>query len=215
MSYYPMFVNLAGKACLVVGAGKVAERKIASLLAAGARVTVVGLTATADIQKWCQEEKVTLHLRAFRPEDVLEMTIIIAAASDPAVNLAVYHACQPHQWVNIVDRPDLCSFFVPAMVERGDLQVAISTGGANPGLAKKMRRQVEEWIGPEYESYTHFLKEMRQRILSLGLPNADKQVILRELLNDRFFSWTQKGEIEQRDREASELVQRYIREQPL
>lgn len=211
MSLYPMFVNLTDKRCLVVGAGKVAERKIASLLSAGAKVTVVSLSCTPVIQQWSDEARLTLHLRAFSPEDVQEMTIIIAATSDAAANLAVHQACRPHQWVNIADRPDLCSFFVPAMVERGDLQVAISTGGANPGLAKKLRRRVEEWIGPEYESYTQFLGEMRQQVLSLGLGEEEKQIILRELLDDRFFQWILNGEIERRDREAKELLHRLPR----
>lgn len=211
MSLYPMYVNLTDKRCLVVGAGKVAERKIASLIKAAARVTVVSPTSTPGIQKWSDEGSVTLHLRTFSPEDVHKMTIIIAATDDPAVNLAVHQACQPHQWVNIADRPDLCSFFVPATVERGDLQVAISTGGANPGLAKKLRRQAEEWMGPEYESYTQFLGEMRQQVLSLGLEEGEKRIILRELLDDRFFQWTQNGEIERRDREAKELLHRLPR----
>jgi len=208
MSFYPMFANLTEKPCLVVGAGKVAERKIASLLSSGARVTVVSPTCTSGIQKWSDEGRLTLHLRSFSPEDVREMTIIIAATDAAAVNLAVHEACLPHQWLNIVDRPDLCSFFVPAVVERGDLQVAISTGGANPGLAKKMRRQLEQWIGPEYESYTLFLREMRQQVLSLGLGEDEKRIIMGELLDDRFFQWTQNGDIERRDREAQELFYR-------
>jgi precorrin-2 dehydrogenase / sirohydrochlorin ferrochelatase len=208
MSFYPMFASLAGKPCLVVGAGKVAERKITSLLAAGAYVTVVSLTCTASILELADAGRLTIHHRHFIPEDVREMVIVIAATNDATTNLAVHEACLPHQWVNIVDRPQLCSFVVPALVERGELQVAISTGGANPGLAKKMRRQIEMWIGPEYEAYTLFLKERRKQILSLSLSEKEKQLILRELLEDRFFQWTQTGEIERRDREAAELINR-------
>ncbi|MGG1658553.1 precorrin-2 dehydrogenase/sirohydrochlorin ferrochelatase family protein [Brevibacillus sp. NRS-1366] len=206
MPYYPMMVRLHQKRCLVVGGGQVAERKIGSLLAAGADVAVVSPSVTDTIQTWMHHGKVVVHPRSFVPQDVQGAVIVIAATSDPAVNLAVFKACLPHQWINIVDRPDLCTFTVPSLVERGDLQIAISTGGHNPGLAKKLRRQLEQWIGPEYEGYTLFLGEMRRQVLALALNEADKRAILSELLDDRFLHWTKTGETERRDREAAALL---------
>ncbi|MFS0918117.1 bifunctional precorrin-2 dehydrogenase/sirohydrochlorin ferrochelatase [Brevibacillus sp. 179-C 1.1 NHS] len=206
MTHYPMMVNLQNKRCLVVGGGQVAERKIGSLLAAGADVTVVSPSCTAIVLEWAHAKKLMVALRPFSPQDVKEADLIIAATGDPAVNLAVYEACSPHQWINIVDRPDLCSFTVPSVVSRGDLQIAISTGGNNPGLAKKMRRQLEEWVGPEYEDYTLFLGRMRRRVLSLEVSESDKKSILAELLDDRFLHWTKSGETERRDQEAEALL---------
>lgn len=208
MGYYPMFVKLTGKQCLVVGAGKVAQRKIAGLLAAEADVTVVSPSVTPTVEEWSVTGRIMLHRRVFHPEDVQGMAVIVAAASDPAVNLAVYEAALPQQWVNIVDRPDLCSFVVPAVVERGDLQIAISTGGQNPGLAKKLRSEWEERLGAEYEDYTRFLGEMRRRLLSLGLEEEEKRSILTALLDERFYHWTKSGQIERRDREAEKLFTR-------
>ena len=208
MGYYPMFVKLTGKQCLVVGAGKVAQRKIAGLLAAEADVTVVSPSVTPTVEEWSVTGRIMLHRRVFHPEDVQGMAVIVAAASDPAVNLAVYEAALPQQWVNIVDRPDLCSFVVPAVVERGDLQIAISTGGQNPGLAKKLRSEWEERLGAEYEEYTRFLGEMRRRLLSLGLEEEEKRSILAALLDERFYHWTKSGQIERRDREAEKLFTR-------
>lgn len=206
MKHYPMMVNLHGKRCLVVGGGRVAERKIGSLLASGADVMVVSPACTDQVAAWASTGQITLVARTFVPEDVREAVIIVAAANDPAVNLSVHQACLPHQWVNIADRPDLCTFTVPSVVERGDLQIAISTGGHNPGLAKKLRRQLEEWIGPEYEDYTRFLGELRRRVLALSLDEQDKRTILAELLDDRFLHWTKTGETAKRDQEAMQLI---------
>ncbi|MGN7470851.1 precorrin-2 dehydrogenase/sirohydrochlorin ferrochelatase family protein [Brevibacillus sp. SAFN-007a] len=216
MRPYAMMVNLEQKHCVVVGGGQVAERKIASLLAAGAAVSVVSPSCTEAMREWEQAGKLTLRLRPFVPDDVADAVLVIAATSDPAVNLAVYEACRQAgcQWINVVDRPDLCSFTVPSVVERGDVTVAISTGGNNPGLAKKLRRQLEAWIGPEYEDYTLFLGKMRRRVLALDeLRPADKRAILAELLDDRFLHWTRSGESERRDREAAALVAGWLERQ--
>ncbi|WP_312112558.1 precorrin-2 dehydrogenase/sirohydrochlorin ferrochelatase family protein [Brevibacillus reuszeri] len=207
MPYYPMMVQLRQKHCLVVGGGQIAERKIGSLIAAGAdEVTVVSPSVTDMIIAWERSGQVMIHHRPFEPADVQAAVMVIAATNDSAVNLAVYNACLPHQWINIVDRPDLCSFTVPSLVERGDLQIAISTGGHNPGLAKKLRRQLEQWIGPEYEAYTLFLGEMRRQVRALDLHEKDKRAILSELLDDRFLHWTKTGETRRRDQEAELLL---------
>ncbi|QUO40707.1 bifunctional precorrin-2 dehydrogenase/sirohydrochlorin ferrochelatase [Brevibacillus composti] len=207
MRLYPMMVNLEGKRCLVVGGGRVAERKIDKLLAAGAEIAVVAPSCTAAVAKWAREERLFLYRRPFAPEDTRHALIVIAATDDPDVNLAVYQACASHQWVNIADRPDLCSFTVPSVVERGDLQIAISTGGHNPGLAKKLRRQMEAHIGPEYEEYTAFLGAMRRRVLELSLDDRQKREILSALLDDRFLCWTKSGERERRDLEAERIIE--------
>ncbi|GED68371.1 precorrin-2 dehydrogenase [Brevibacillus reuszeri] len=207
MPYYPMMVQLRQKHCLVVGGGQIAERKIGSLIAAGADdVRVVSPSVTDMIIAWERSGQVMIHHRPFEPADVQAAVIVIAATNDSAVNHAVYNACLPHQWINIVDRPDLCSFTVPSLVERGDLQIAISTGGHNPGLAKKLRRQLEQWIGPEYEAYTLFLGEMRRQVRALDLHEKDKRAILSELLDDRFLHWTKTGETRRRDLEAELLL---------
>ncbi|MGG4493623.1 precorrin-2 dehydrogenase/sirohydrochlorin ferrochelatase family protein [Brevibacillus reuszeri] len=207
MPYYPMMVQLRQKHCLVVGGGQIAERKIGSLIAAGADdVTVVSPSVTDMIIAWERSGQVMIHHRPFEPADVQAAVIVIAATNDSAVNHAVYNACLPQQWINIVDRPDLCSFTVPSLVERGDLQIAISTGGHNPGLAKKLRRQLEQWIGPEYEAYTLFLGEMRRQVRALDLHEKDKRAILSELLDDRFLHWTKTGETRRRDQEVELLL---------
>ncbi|WP_411503645.1 precorrin-2 dehydrogenase/sirohydrochlorin ferrochelatase family protein [Brevibacillus centrosporus] len=207
MRYYPMMVNLQKKRCLVVGGGLVAERKIRGLLDADADVYVVAPSCTDQIDAWSQQGEIAWERRFFEPTDTEKAVLIIAATNQPDINLAVYQACQPQQWINIVDRPDLCTFTVPAVVERGDMQIAISTGGNNPGLAKKLRSQIEKWVGPEYGDYTRFLGEMRQRVLRLHLAESQKRAILAKLLDERFLDWTRSGELGRRDREAERLLQ--------
>jgi precorrin-2 dehydrogenase/sirohydrochlorin ferrochelatase len=206
MQLYPMMANLKGKRCLVVGGGKVAERKIRGLLNTGALIGVVSPDCTPTIREWAEQGAITLHLRRFAPDDARGAAIVIAATDDPAVNLAVYYACEPWQWINIVDRPDLCTFTVPSVVERGSLQIAVSTGGSNPGLAKKLRRQLEAWIGPEYAEYAAFLGDMRTKVLALKWDERRKRTLLEQLLDDRFLHLTREGRRDERDREAESLL---------
>ena len=207
MSFYHIAVKLKEKKCLVVGGGKIAQRKIQSLLRAGADVTVVCPHHTPLIEKWVEQKRIFLYSREFLPSDVLDMSIIIAATDKPKVNLYVYEVTHPNQWINIVDRPELCNFIVPAVVERGSLKIAISTGGSNPGFAKKLKFQIEEMIGSEYAEYVEFLGIFRKEIQGKQLSLTKQNHLLKELLNDRFLEWTRQGEFELRDQEARRVIE--------
>jgi precorrin-2 dehydrogenase/sirohydrochlorin ferrochelatase len=206
MNFYHIAVQLKGKKCLVVGGGKIAQRKIQSLLRAGADVTVVCPQYTPLIQHWEEQKRISLYPREFLSSDVLDMNIIIAATDNPKVNLRVYELTDQSQWINVVDRPDLCNFMVPAVVERGSLKIAISTGGTNPGFAKKLKLQMEKIIGPEYEEYVNFLGTFRKEIQDKQLSLVDQNALLKELLHDRFLEWTRQGELELRDKEARKIL---------
>ena len=166
MKGYPMVVDLRGKSCVVVGGGKVAERKVKSLLAAGASVSVISPKSTACFEDWAAAGKIALIPRAFQQEDTAGAQLVIAATDDPNTNLLVYHSIDTKQWINIVDRPDLCTFTVPAVIERGAIQIAIGTSGTYPAFAKKLREKIEELIGPEYADHVQFLGEVRARIMA-------------------------------------------------
>ena len=175
-SYYPVFVNLQGKRCLVVGGGEVAARKVQGLLEAEARVVVVSPQLSKLLAELTAQGLIGYWARPFRTSDVLGCALVIGATDQPEVNTAVFKAARTHHiWVNIVDTPDACDFIAPAIVRRGDLQIAISTGGQSPTLAKRIRMQLEELYGSEYARLLETLGRERRRIRHLvGNPELRK-----------------------------------------
>ncbi|WP_462412765.1 precorrin-2 dehydrogenase/sirohydrochlorin ferrochelatase family protein [Neobacillus sp. Marseille-QA0830] len=165
-SYYPIMLRLEGKKVVVVGGGKVAERKVKGLLGTGAHITVISPEAGENIQKLAVEGKVTWHERPFEPADTQGVDMMFAASNDSLINQLVKDACGPRQLVTIADDPDSSDFHVPARINRGRLSIAISTGGASPTLARKIRRQLEEQFDPDYGDFLEFLFLKRQWILS-------------------------------------------------
>lgn len=163
---YPVNLVLDGRPCLVVGGGKVALRKVEGLLACGGRVTVVAPTVDGGLR----ELPVTIEERPWRPADLDGMWLVIAATDDPAVNRAVYDAGQrAGVWVNGADDPANCSFTLPSVVRRGDLQVTVSTGGRSPALATWLRRRLEGEIGPEYAVLLDLLAAERDGLKAAGV----------------------------------------------
>ncbi|GIP35208.1 bifunctional precorrin-2 dehydrogenase/sirohydrochlorin ferrochelatase [Paenibacillus sp. J2TS4] len=207
MRSYPMFANLQGKLCVVVGGGHVAERKTASLLDSGARIKLVSPRCTEQFERWASHRDIELIRRRFEPQDVAEAALVLAATDDPETNLQVYRSIGPNQWINVADRPDLCTFTVPAIVERGKLQIAIGTGGRCPGLAKKLKGTVERAIGPEYEEYVDFVGAWRQRMIHLKLPASLKKQLLERLLDDSLLELTRSGKREARNQAAGRLLE--------
>jgi precorrin-2 dehydrogenase/sirohydrochlorin ferrochelatase len=167
-SYYPMFVDLQGKRCLVVGGGEIAARKVQGLLDADALVVVVSPKLSDALSALAAQGVIAYRPRPFRVDDVLGCTLVIGATDQPEVNMAVGKAARAHDvWVNIVDTPEACDFIAPAIVRRGALQIAISTGGHSPTLAKRIRMQLEEAYGPEYGRLLEKLGRERDRIRHL------------------------------------------------
>jgi len=166
MQTYPLFAKLTDKPCLVVGGGAVGERKVEDLRLAGARVTVISPELTPHLAELAGAGKIRHLAEAFREEQVAGMALVMAATDDPEVNARVSAAAQARGiWVNVADAPEFCTFIVPAQVRRGDLTVAISTGGASPALARKLREELQEHFGPEYLPYLALLKAVRVRLL--------------------------------------------------
>ena len=142
--YYPVYLDLQGKGCIVIGAGVVAERKARQLLAAGASVTLVSPQATKALRQQAQEGRLTWLPRPYRQGDLAGMFLAIAATDDEAVNRQVHHeAAQEKVLLNVTDVPTLCDFIAPAVVERGPVTVAISTSGVSPALARRLRELME------------------------------------------------------------------------
>jgi len=163
--YYPIFLDLEDKPCVVVGAGRTAIRKIEGLLACGASVRVIAPHAEERVEALARAGTILLKKRAFRPGDTEHARLVIAATDDPDVNRSAAQDAEQHGALyNVVDAPDLCSFFVPATLRRGDLCLAISTGGRSPALARKLREELERTYGEEYGELVQLLGEVRETV---------------------------------------------------
>ena len=176
MSLFPIFVKLEGRRVLLVGAGPVCESKVSGLLAAGADVTVVAPTATPAIVKLAQNGMLRWHQRKFAPADLESATFVVAAVPKD-VATAIYEEAQRRGVLcNSVDDIDNCDFYYPAVVNRGDLQIAISTGGHSPALAQQLRMRLERQFGPEYADWVQQLGTARTDLFAMEIdPEARKQ----------------------------------------
>jgi len=162
---YPIYLDLAGREVLVVGGGTVAARKAAALLACGALVTVVAPRLCERMRETLRGEAVTHLQRGYREADLRDKWLVIAATDDPGLNRTVSEdAARARLFCNVVDQPGLCSFQVPAVFRRGLLQMAVSTGGAGPALAKRIRMELERIYGEPYGKLLEALGELRAHL---------------------------------------------------
>ncbi len=190
---FPLFLKLKGRKCLVVGAGEIAESKIASLLDAEAGVQVVAPRATAKIQGWTRKGQIRWRKREFHDADLANCFLVVAATSSSKLHKRILRlAKRLGVLCNVVDVPELCDFYYPAVVRRGSLQVAISTGGESPALAQRLRKELESQFGPEYADWVAELGKVRKRILNGSTQATDQKTQLHELASKESFRKFQK-----------------------
>jgi precorrin-2 dehydrogenase/sirohydrochlorin ferrochelatase len=185
---FPMFLKLSARPCLVVGAGTIAESKIASLVEAGGRVRVVAPEATPQVRSWAQSNSIEWHRRIFQPADLEGMFLVVAATSSTELHERIFEEAT-HRGVlcNIVDVPPLCDFYYPSVVQRGVLQIAISTAGQSPALAQRLRKQLEEQFGPEYEEWLAQLGAARDKLHSTNLDPDERKRLLHDDASEEAF----------------------------
>ena len=177
-----MMIKLEGRKCLVVGGGKVAEEKIAGLLAHGPKISVVSPRAVSGIQQQARNGILTWKKRRFSPKDVDGAFLVVAATKSSRINSTIFRACRENGVLcNAVDDPENCDFFYPAIVRRGSLQIAISTHGLSPALASRLRRELEQQFGPEWAEWLQDVGTQRREILSKRMPNSQKRKQLMEI----------------------------------
>ncbi|MBZ5704138.1 MAG: bifunctional precorrin-2 dehydrogenase/sirohydrochlorin ferrochelatase [Acidobacteriia bacterium] len=182
MNLFPMFLKLSGRQCLVVGAGRVGEPKIAGLISAGAKVLVVAPRATEAVEQWARAGKIAWQPRSFSSADLDETFLVVAATSSSKLNHCIFREAQRHNILcNVVDDPAYCDFYYPAVVRRGALQIAISTSGQSPALAQRLRKQLEQQFGPEYQNWVKELGKARRRLMTCGMAPARRARLLHQL----------------------------------
>lgn len=179
---FPAFIKLAGRPCVVVGAGPVAESKISSLLEAGAQITVIAPFAAEAIQRLATSGKVRWIHRKFASTDLRGAFLVVAATSDPRVNRAVFHQARERGVLcNSVDDPPHCDFYFPAIVRRGPLQVAVSTSGESPALAQRLRQELEESLDSRLGAWVAEIGGLRRQIMATLPPSEKRKRLLHRL----------------------------------
>ena len=194
-AHYPTFLDLRGRACVVIGGGRIAQRKATGLLECGACVTVVSPSVTTRLQRLARAGRVRHLARRFRPSDLRGAWLAIAATNDEAVNAVVARAAAKARiFTNVVDRKALCSWIAPAVVRRGPLTIAISTGGASPSIAKRLRKELMTFAaGAEYGRMASLLGSLRVAAHA-GLPGfRQRQRYFQKLMDGPVFRLVRAG----------------------
>jgi len=178
---FPMFFKLEGRRCVVVGAGAIASQKLEGLLDSGAEVRIVAPEASEMIRELARRGRVAFTQAEFQPAHLEGALLAIAATGNPEVNEQVFRAARERGVLcNAVDEPERCDFFYPAVVRRGDLQIAISTAGKSPALAQRIRRELEEQFDASYERWLEWLGAVRQMLFRREVePGLRKQTLHR------------------------------------
>ena len=185
--YYPAFLNLRGRRCVVVGGGAVGERKTAQLLAAGAAVTIVSPAVTPAVGAWAAEGRVAWRERAYAPGDLAGAFAAVAGTDDAQANKAVREEAEREGvLLNVVDDAPLSDFIAPAVIERGAVTIAVSTGGASPALARKLREALERWPALAWADAAEVLAQARADLRADGAnppPDAWQEAMSGDVLS--------------------------------
>lgn len=196
--YYPVFLKLAGKLCVVIGGGRVAERKVRSLLECEARVRVISPELTPRLKDWADEGKFEYKKGSYEHHDLDGAFLVISATNQENVNESVSAECSRRNiLVNVVDTPSRANFFVPATVRRGSLSIAVSTGGKSPLMARLIRQDIESLYGPGFGTFIDYLGSIRKQIVKNVNNPAKRQRILSQLVDVESLRLLKEGYLEQ------------------
>lgn len=188
MPLFPAFLKLSGRRCLVIGAGRVAEEKIESLLRADAEIRVVAPAATDRVRAWSSAGKIQWDVRKFRSSDLKDIFLAVAATSSPALHARIFREARRRGVLcNVVDDPAHCDFYYGSVVRRGSLQIAISTGGHSPALAQRLRKQIEREFSNEYERWIEELGAARRKLFKKPISAELRRALLHRLASQDSF----------------------------
>ena len=201
MRYSPVNLDIQGRSCLVVGGGSVGARKVDTLLKCGAAVTIVSPETTAQLDRLAAEGSVQLEKRPYRSSDAKGRFLVIGATDNERLNRQIHADAEENNVLcNIADRPEICNFILPAIVQRGDFMLAISTAGKSPAFAKHMRLLLENQFGPEYGRLLDLMGAIRKRLLADAHEPEAHKPLFEQLIAGGLLNLVKEGRIEQIDR---------------
>ncbi len=190
MSFYPICLDLEGRSCVVVGGGRVAERKVQGLLSCSAQVKVISPEMTEELLHLHAEGRIQWLDREYIHGDLRKAFLVIAATGNEETQKLVYEeAVTRNLLLNVADVPQRCNFILPATVRRGDLTISVSTSGKSPALARKLRMELEKRYGSEYKVLVNILGAIRPEVLASGLSQLDNENLFKKLLHDDMAEW--------------------------
>ena len=206
--FYPVFLNLKNKRVVVIGGGEVAERKVESLLGTGASITVISPEVTPRLALLAQEKHIEFRRRAYAPGDCNGAALVLSATDDPEISRVIFHdATKAGALVNTADQPGLCDFIMPAVVRRGDITIAISTGGTSPGLAARLRGAISEIIGPEYARLAELLSKARPEIRRKVPDEQERKALHYRILDSDIMNCLKRNDTASAERLLREIIE--------
>lgn len=209
-NYYPVMLDVRGRPAIVVGGDRIAAEKAAALVASGALVSMLSPEFGPEVLALAEESKVRLRAKTYEPGDLAEAFVVVAATTDPQLIEAIWQETQRRgQPVNIVDVPRYCSFILPSVLRRGKLTVAVSTEGASPSLAKRIRQQLEESLPPAYEDYIDLAAQARGYLRQQGVAYETRDEFFRDFMASSVLDALSAGERERALLLTVELLRAY------
>jgi precorrin-2 dehydrogenase/sirohydrochlorin ferrochelatase len=214
--YLPVALNLEGRPVLIVGAGKVGTEKVLDFVERGAAVTVVSPVATEAVQREAEAGRVRWLERRYTPGDAEGYFFVMVATDDPAANAAMYEEASTRgQLVNVCDDPEHCNVIFASKIERGPLTLSIFTHGGSPALSKRVRRELERLLGPEYGEFAGWLAEIRPRVLAHpGLTQPERQRIFERLVYSEVLYLLAEGQRDGARRRFDEILEAELEVNP-
>ena len=174
--YYPIYIDIEERNVVIIGGGNVCARKAETMMKYGANVTVVAPELTDEIEQWGRDGSLTIKRKAYESPDIDGANIVIASTDDQRVNEQIAADCRARRIpVNVVDVTPLCEFIVPAIIEKGSIQIAVSTGGKSPALARTLKEDLQRAIGPEYAEVNDVLGSLRDGAKSVLPTDTDRK----------------------------------------
>ena len=203
--YYPIYIDIEDRNVVIVGGGNVCARKAETMMKYGARVTIVSPEFTAEMEQWARDGVLAIRRKEYEEKDLDGASMVIASTDDQCVNGRVARDCRRRKIpVNVVDVTHLCEFIVPAIVERGSIQIAVSTGGKSPALARTLKEDLQKFVGPEYDEINQVLGTLRKGAKKTLPTDVDRKRFFDAIIAEGVIEMVRDG----RRREAYEMIAR-------